>query len=155
MSTKTEKAFPFLEGYRPGYGVHGGFKLDKEDIPEETRDKGGVYIIETTNGFHFPYPDGKSNVIYIGESDDLMTRLKEHRQTLWKLQENPEYGMKPKQPWISSRYQYMYYKGARVYYYPAIGNQSPKEMEAEIIWRFYQYYRALPVGNAAKSYSRK
>ena len=94
-------------------------------------------------------------MIYIGESDDLMTRLKEHKQTLSKLKKDPEYGMKPSQPWISSRYQYMLYKGARVYYYPAIGNQDPKEMEAEIIWSFYKLYRALPVGNAAKSYSRK
>lgn len=155
MSTKRGNPFPFLEWYRPGLGIHGGFRLDKDDIPLETNGKGGVYIIETTNGFHFPYPDGKSSVIYIGESENLMTRLKEHRQTLWKLQENQDYGMKPSQPWISSRYQYMLYKGARVYYYPAIGNQSPKEMEAEIIWNFYKFYRALPVGNAAKSYSRK
>ena len=155
MSTKRGNPFPFLEWYRPGLGIHGGFRLDKDDIPLETNGKGGVYIIETTNGFHFPYPDGKSSVIYIGESENLMTRLKEHRQTLWKLQENQDYGMKPSQPWISSRYQYMLYKGARVYYYPAIGNQIPKEMEAEIIWNFYKFYRALPVGNAAKSYSRK
>ena len=155
MNTKTTKTFPFLDGYRPEYGAHGGFILDREDIPEETRGKGGVYIIETTRGFQFPYPGRKSNIIYIGESDDLMTRLKEHRQTLWKLQDNPEYGMKPKEPWISSRYQYMRAKGARVYYYPAIGSQSPKEMEAEIIWSFYRFYHALPVGNAAKSYSRK
>ena len=155
MGTKTDKTFPFLEGYRTEIGVRGGFKLATEPIPEETRGKGGVYIIETTNRFNFPYPCGKSPIVYIGQSDNLMTRLKEHRQTLLKLKENTEYGMKPTQPWISSRYQYMRYKGARVYYYPCWGNQDPKEMEAEIIWRFYQYYRALPVGNAAKSYSRK
>lgn len=155
MNTKAIESFPFLESYRPEQGARGGFRLDKDEIPEETRDKAGVYIIETTNGFHFPYPEGKSNVIYIGESENLMVRFKEHRKTLMKLKENSEYGMKPKEPWISSRYQYMLRKGARVFYYTRRGNQEAKEMEAEVIWRFYEMYRALPVGNSAKSYSRK
>ena len=133
MNTKTKLTFPFLEEYRPKFGVHRGFKLDREDILEETRGKGGVYNNEATKGFQFPYPGGMSNIIYIGKSDDFMTRLKENRQTRRKRQNNPEYGMSPKEPWISSKYQYMRAKGARVYYYPAIGNQSPKEMEATII----------------------
>lgn len=149
------KVFPFLKDFRQRQGAAGGFVLDEDDIPEDTRRRAGVYVIETTDGFKFPYPKGKSKVIYIGKSDNLMTRLKEHRKSLNDLWEDADLGIYDDGPWPFSRYQYMRYHGAKVYYYKCLGNQEAKELESRVIWAFYQKYRALPVGNGAKSYSKE
>lgn len=151
------KTFPFLKGFRTAKGAQGGFNLlyDKEQL-KSVPDCSGVYIIEAEDRFRFPYPRWSSPVIYIGQADNrLRQRLMEHRRWLVKLAEDSNYGIPKDDPWVSSRYQYMHRHGARVFYYPCQRMQEAKEMEAEIIWRFYEKYRALPVGNAAKSYARE
>ena len=73
-----------------------------------------------------------------------------------RLQESKgEYGMDVNEPWISSKYQYMFYHGARVYYYKCLKKQDAKNLEAHLLWAFYSKYRALPVGNGSKSYSKE
>ena len=151
-----KKHFPFLKGYRPIQGAEGGFLLDDpKGLPFDMEGYSGVYIIETTDNFKFPYPAGKSKVIYIGKADELRSRLSQHRHRLNRLNNSKgEWGMAEEEPWVGSKYQYMYFHGAKVYYYKCRGQQEAKEEESRIMWAFYQKYRALPVGNGAKSYSK-
>ena len=150
------KKFPFLKDFRPTLGYDSTFLLDEdEDALNALNNCPGVYIIEATDGSEFSCPVGSSSIIYIGKSEHLRTRLKEHKAILQLLQDNSEYGMKNNEPWISSRYQFMLYHGARVYVYNCLKqSQDAKELEAQTIWRFYQKYRCLPIGNGAKSYSK-
>lgn len=149
--------FPFLKDFRVNRGAAGGFLLnDETGIPSETNGCSGEYIIEATDSFKFPYPKGNSKVLYIGKADNLYSRLLGHRTRVNQLvNTNGNYGMDDDEPWVSSKYQYMYYHGARVYYYKCLGKQEAKELEARVMWAFYQKYRALPVGNGAKSYSKE
>ena len=150
------KKYSFLNQFRRIQGASGGFLLNEDDMPDETRDRSGVYIIETTDGFKFPYPKGNSKIIYIGKADNLRSRLMQHRLRLqWLDESNGEYGMADDEPWVSSKYQYMYYHGAKVYYYKCLGKQEAKGLESRVMWAFYSKYRALPVGNGAKSYSKE
>lgn len=151
------KVFPFLKDFRQRQGAAGGFILDDENgIPEETKGRSGVYVIEAIDGSKYPYPKGNSKVIYIGKADNLYTRFSHHRHRLQLLiHSKGEYGMADDEPWVSSKYQYMYYNGAKVYYYKCLGKQEAKELEAIVMWAFYSKYRALPVGNGAKSYSKE
>lgn len=151
------KTFPFLKDFRETRGAAGGFLLnDETGIPSDTNGYSGVYIIEATDGFKFPYPKGNSKVLYIGKADNLYSRLHCHRNRVNRLNKtNGDYGMAKDEPWVSSKYQYMYYHGAKVYYYKCLRKQDAKELEARVMWSFYQKYRALPVGNGAKSYSKE
>lgn len=145
------KHFSFLLKFRKGQGAKGGFDLAEDDIPSEVSNLPGVYVIESTDGYKFDYPKGRSKVLYIGMSKDLRRRFQEHKKTLNKLIKNSEFGIE--QRWvIHSRYQYMLYHGARIYYYNCRGKQYPKKMESNILWNFYEKYRALPVGNGACSF---
>lgn len=153
-----KRQFPFLKDFRKIRGVDGCFNLIDDGLPLDLPDEAGVYIIETVDKFVFSYPKGKSSVIYIGKSDHLRQRLREHRTELRNLIETSgDYGMAKDQPWVCSRYQYMYYHGknAKVYYYKCLKKQEAKELEATIMWAFYRKYRALPVGNGAKSYAKE
>jgi hypothetical protein len=49
----------------------------------------------------------------------------------------------------------MYYDGSHVDVFKRRGKQDSKEFESLILNQFYQKYRALPVGNGARSYSQK
>ena len=151
------RKFPFLKDFRQRQGAAGGFLLDAEEgIPSELGGHAGVYVIEATDDFKFPYPKGNSKVIYIGKADDLRARLKQHRHRLNQLIDTDgKYGLADDEPWVSSKYQYMYYHGARVFFYKCLGKQEAKELEARVMWSFYKKYRALPVGNGAKSYSKE
>ena len=151
-----EKTFPFLKGFRQPDGC---CRISEdEDIPADLRGKVGVYIIETADRTVFEYPKGKSRVLYIGKSDDLMQRLREHRNVYLKLVKGKGvlYDTDGNEDWASSRYQYMYHHGGGiVYYYTRRGPKDAKEFEAEIMWAFYGKHRATPVGNGARSYSQR
>ena len=153
---KKVKVFPFMSDFRTGQGVDFDFLLDdKEGLPPDLDDSPRIYIIETVNRFKFPYPKGQSEVIYIGMSDKLRTRILEHRRIFRHLKKSKgQYGMKKNEPWVSSKYQYMYKHGARVYIYKCRRTQDAKNEESSALWSFYMTYRALPVGNGAKSYMR-
>ena len=89
-------------------------------------------------------------------SDKLRTRLLQHRRVVMMLKETKgQFGMGRNEPWISSKYQYMYKHGARVYVYKCRRTQDAKNEESSALWSFYRLYHALPVGNGAKSYARE
>ena len=119
------------------------------------RDEIGVYVISATDGTKYTYPNGKkSPIIYIGKSDDLLRRIKHEHYTkgLKRLLNNPDWGIENNYQ-LASRYQYMFYNGSHVDVFKCRGKQESKEMESVFLNQFYQKYRALPVGNAARSYN--
>ncbi len=116
----------------------------------------GVYIISATDGTKYTYPNGKrSPIIYIGMSEDLFRRLKDEHFTkgLKLLLDDSEWGLDNNLQ-LASRYQYMYYNGSHVDVFKRRGPQDAKNLESIILNKFYQTYRALPVGNGARSFGR-
>ena len=151
----------FLPDFRPLRGSDASFDLqDFEDRNFECPVKNGdigVYVISSTDGTKYTYPNGeKSPIIYIGMSDDLLRRLKDEHFTkgLKRLINNPDWGI-DKNCQLASKYQYMYYNGSHVDVFKCRGNQDSKNMESMFLNQFYQKYRALPVGNGACSYEKE
>lgn len=151
----------FLPDFRPIKGSDASF--DIRDFGERGFDcpiaKGdiGVYVISSTDGTKYIYPNGKkSPIIYIGMSDDLLRRLKDEHYTkgLKRLLDNPDWGIEDNYQ-LASRYQYMYYNGSHVDVFKCRGKQDSKNMESMFLNQFYQKYRALPVGNGARSYGKE
>lgn len=151
----------FLPDFRPLKGSDASFDL--LDFQEKGFDCGikrhdiGVYVISATGGIKYTYPNGgKSPIIYIGMSDDLLRRLKDEHYTkgLKRLLDNPKWGIDDNYQ-LPSKYQYMYYNGSHVDVFKCRGKQESKEMESLFLNQFYQKYRALPVGNGARSYSKE
>ena len=149
----------FLPDFRTISDVDASFDLrDFEDADFECpirESEAGVYII--SGNTKYTYPNGKeSPIIYIGQSDKLLRRLKNEHFTkgLKRLLDDPDWGIKDNYQ-LASRYQYMYYDGSHVDVFKRRGKQESKEFESFILNQFYQKYRALPVGNGARSYSKK
>ena len=151
----------FLPDFRPVIGIDASFDLlDFEDrgfVCPIKRGDFGVYVISATDGTKYIYPNGKkSPIIYIGKSDDLLRRLRDEHFTkgLKRLMDDPDWGI-DKNYQLSSRYQYMYYNGSHIDVFKCRGKQESKEMESYFLNQFYQKYRALPVGNGARSYGKE
>ena len=148
----------FIPDFRPIKGPDASFDL--RDFMEDDfvcpvyRDDMGVYIISSTDGTKYIYPNGKkSPILYIGMSDDLLRRLKEHYFKLRLLLDNKDYGIEDN-IMLASRYQYMYYNGSHVDVFKCRGYQESKNLESILLNQFYQTYRAIPVGNGARSFGR-
>ena len=151
----------FLPDFRPLRGTDASFDLrdflDKDFDCPISRDDIGVYLISSTDGTQYTYPNGKkSPIIYIGKSDDLLRRLKDEHFTkgLKRLLNNQDWGIE-KNYQLASKYQYMYYNGSHVDVFKCRGKQESKEIESMFLNQFYQKYRALPVGNGARSYGKE
>lgn len=132
--------------------------LSKDEIFNVTTGA-GVYIIISADNTKFIYPKGSSPVIYIGKADNLRRRLNEHLNSLENVREYEELWLKSRnnryQP--PSRYLYMkYHGGAYVYTFHCLKNtQEAKNLESQILWKFYERYRSLPVGNGARSFRKE
>lgn len=87
--------------------------------------------------------------IYIGKSDNLYRRIKQHKFRLSNIDSLST--QKMKEFWDNNRYLYMKEFGAKVYCIPALGNKDPKNLEMDILEEFYNKYFAIPVGNGALS----
>ncbi len=136
----------FIRDFRPISGFDEEILDLKEDDLSVLPSKAGVYIIVSFKT-KFIYPTGQSKVIYIGKTDSIRRRLKEHQRNL-KFSINDKYA----EYWHLDRYNYMRYHGARVYYYTCRGYQESKTLEAKIIEAFYKKYGAIPVANGARSF---
>lgn len=126
--------------------------LDAKYIAE-VPEMDGVYIIVSNDNTKFIYPGGESPIIYIGKADNLRRRLGGHLRNLNNLEKNEKNDIY-KQIQHYSRYHYMKRFGAKVYIYQTMRNQNAKNLESYILWRFYEKYRALPVGNGARSFGK-
>ena len=123
-----------------------------EDNPlESIEDIPGVYIIASSDGTRFVYPKGTNAVIYIGKSENLAQRLRTHLSHLREVMYNDE-DLLRKRIQVYQRYQYMNAFGAKVFIYYCRRSQDAKWLESYIMHRFYEKYRALPVGNGARSF---
>ncbi|MCQ2346513.1 MAG: hypothetical protein MJZ92_01115 [Paludibacteraceae bacterium] len=148
------------EDFRRVEGVDAHFRLESFSAPDfdcKVQRRAGCYIISSPT-HAFEYPNGKSPVIYIGLSDDLFRRLHdEHYQKHLKLLiEDKDWGLGTRLiHMMPDKYQYMRKWGARVDVFYNKGTQSEKEFESSLIANFYSKYRAMPVGNGARSYSQK
>ena len=147
------KVSEFSRSFRIERGHDDELCLAKDEINNVTTGP-GVYIIVSNDSSKtkFVYPRGKSPVIYIGEAVNLRRRLRHHLRRLNELLDNEEDYMKQHYQ-DSSRYQYMKYYGAYVYTFKCLKKtQVAKNLESHILWKFYEKYRSLPVGNGARSF---
>jgi hypothetical protein len=118
--------------------------VDLENIPE----KPGVYIMLSDN-VEYPYPwseykgHGKSQVYYIGQTQNLRRRLADHQQGCKKVVEtlkkepDTDLGYYP-------RYEYAGWHGCNVVW---LVSRTPKVKETELMEKFRHYYGAKPVAN--------
>ena len=153
-----KKVFPFLKDFRQKRGYDYSFNLEENKGKlDELEDFAGVYIIEAADHSKFSCPVGSSSIIYIGKSDHIKRRLKEHLSNLLLLKEDKDYGIYGAEPcWLNSRYQFMHYShGAIVYIYKCLKKQEAKDLEADILWGYYTKYRCLPIGNGARSFRKE
>lgn len=158
MMKKYIKAF--YPDFRSVKGPSCSFELTDFDStdsrPPLQKGDQGIYIISATNGIKFTYANGlQSPIIYIGKSDDLLRRLRDEHyyKHLRVLIEDKDWGISVGR-WMPSKYQYMYYNGCHVDVFKCLGKQDSKDLESIFLWRFYQKYKALPVGNNARSYPK-
>ncbi len=138
----------FLKDYREPKGFTKYFS-ETERFETELTNIPGVYVIFSRKQ-EFVYPKGLSRIIYIGKSEKLRNRIREHFNSYRKLQnltkpERTEY-------WRYSRYFYMTEFDAMAAWFTTRGKQTAKQLETDIIDYFYEKYNALPVGNGAFSY---
>lgn len=161
------KAF-MHDDFRSVRGVDVSFNLkdySKPNFENPVERKRGCYIISATRKkYSYPSPGSKSPVLYIGLADDLYRRLHDEHFTkhLKKLIDDKDFGLKHKNGkdrlrvfQMADKYQYMLYNGAHVDVFYCTGSQSEKEFESTLITAFYLKYRAMPVGNGARSFSQK
>lgn len=150
------KVSDYTKPFRLTRGHDDELNLTKEEIENVTTGP-GVYIIVSADNTKFVYPKGNSTVIYIGEAKNLRRRLLEHRKNLDNVQDDFSY-MKGHWHQPCSRYQYMKYfgNGAYVYLFRCLkSTQDAKDLESKILWKFYERYRSLPVGNGARSFKKE
>ena len=121
------------------------------DCFDEVPNLPGIYIF-VARETKFQYPKGPnggySPVIYIGTSNHLRTRLKQHLNQYIKANKD----FKSSQNWHYSRYNYIVAFGADLYYMRITGCEKEKALESKAIEGFFDMYGALPVGNGAISY---
>lgn len=136
----------FIKEFRRIHGCDGEIANLEGDDLSEISIKGGVYIIASSKT-KFVYPKGMSKVIYLGKANCIRRRLKEHQANLREAINDllDEW-------WRFDRYNYMKYHGAKVYYYLCQGKQESKDLESDILGRFYDKFGAMPVGNGARSF---
>lgn len=141
---ETMKQFlQFLKGFRSTRGFDGEVEDLLEDNLTNLPPREGVYII-TSHSKKFIYPWGESKVIYIGKSNSIRRRLNEHHRAI----------NRKSQDWDADKHNYMREYGASAVYYLTLGKQDSKNLESEILYRFFSKYGAMPVGNAARSFHR-
>ena len=142
------KSSNYSSPFREKQGPDAEIDLMEENPFEGIEDIPGVYIIASSDGTRFIYPQGMNAVIYIGKSENLVQRLRTHLSNLREVMYyNEDLLMKRIQ--VNKRYQYMNAFGAKVFIYYCRRSQDAKWLESYIMHRFYEKYRApLPTGNA-------
>lgn len=148
------KVSDYSQPFRLTRGHDDELNLTEEEIADVTTGA-GVYIIVSGDNTKFVYPKGTSPVIYIGKADNLRRRLREHLKNLRLVIDSEEADMRNHyQP--CSRYQYMKYHRSYVYTFHCLkSTQDAKNLESQILWKFYERYRSLPVGNGARSFKKE
>lgn len=126
------------------------------DCFDEVPNKAGIYLM-LAKKVRFIYPRKKTSpVFYIGTSDNLKKRLKEHLRLFNKAAMEFKKDVKSSDlHWHYSRYNYANAYGVDLYYMRITGRESSKCLESKAIEGFYDKYGALPVGNGSFSFRKK
>lgn len=137
----------FMPDFRPMRGESFDFDMLDFNAIQKLPYRSGVYVIVSKKKPYFIYPNGKSPIIYIGQSSKLKQRLTDHYKALVEV-------CKPESEnlWYSSRYQFMRHFGAHVYIFYCLKNQDPKDLESRFLWSFYYKFHSIPFGNGARSF---
>lgn len=148
------RCLSFIKSFRGQIGADFAFDLMDVDEIDNIPETPGVYVIVSSDGTSFQYPNGKSPIMYIGMSTNLRDRIYQHHKNTKYIAENLcDFREKNRQ--CHQRYHYFRAFGARVYVFSRRGQQLPKEQEALFIGCFYEKYLSLPVSNGARSFSCK
>lgn len=115
--------------------------LLEDDVIENIPITAGAYVLGSTNGQQLIYPWGSSPIFYIGQSNNLYNRLKDHKNAIIRAMDNHE-----ELNWWP-RYQYGAAFGATVAWYSVKGSQNPNSLESNLITNFYQTYGSIPAAN--------
>ena len=113
--------------------------LDDDDIP----DRPGIYIMLSDHTeYTYPWSEskGKSQVYYIGQANNLRTRLKTHKKYCIEAISNHDL----QYPYYWPRYEYAAHHGCNVTW---MVSKNPKEKENALLVAFAKYYGAKPVAN--------
>jgi len=121
----------------------GMLDLINDEIIGEIPQKGGAYILGSSDGTMFTYPWGNSPIFYVGQSSNLEKRLKEHKGLISKAVEDHE-----EQYWWP-RYQFGASFGTSIAWYTVRGTQNPNVLESDLITSFYETYGSIPISNGA------
>ena len=115
--------------------------LDK--IPE----KKGVYLLVGTK--NLIYPNSKSHIYYIGQSDNLKKRISTHMTRTEKVKKAISWDINTVGIVDLPRYTYgAKYSKSIIIIEPRIKFQNcPKELEANVIAEFYKIFKSCPVAN--------
>ena len=145
------KSSNYSSPFRAKQGPDVEIDLLQENPFEDIEDIPGVYIIASSDGTRFIYPKGMNAVIYIGKSENLVQRLKTHLCHLKEVMYHDK-DLLQERVQVNQRYQYMNSFGAKVFIYYCRRSQDAKWLESYIMHRFYEKYRAVQVGNGARSF---
>ena len=142
------------EGFREPDGMIED--LYDEDSLSAIPKKPGVYIFQSKSQQNksqkFVYPSGESQVIYIGMSKNLHSRIKDHHKTVTNIKRLSKSEIL--NDWHYTRYLYINSFGCQVHFFTTRGTQKEKNLESEIIEKFYDRFYALPIGNGAFSFKK-
>jgi len=116
--------------------------IDRHSVTEE----GGVYILLSGDGTVFPYPGGRSPVFYIGQSKNLRKRLFTHLRYAKDARDLRQYDKYP------AVHEYAAEFGCRYSYIEILPWDRPEGLEFDIMARFGEEFRTLPVACGAGSW---
>lgn len=118
-----------------------------DSVPE----KSGAYIFLSQEQ-KFIYPNGESQVIYIGTSSNLNSRFRTHHKVIKEINSLPKSKILDK--WYYSRHHYLNTFGCKAFWYTTRGSQKEKNLESLLFEKFYDKFYSLPVGNGAFSFKK-
>jgi hypothetical protein len=118
------------------------WRSDKHKIPNSP----GVYILIAKKGIKFRYPEGKSPIYYIGETDSLRRRIVEQHR---KHHSHVRGDCRVKDDLYEARHEYGGVFGGRYCYIQTWKGKTSKQLEKQIIRAFLRRYHAPPVANGA------
>ena len=137
------RALAFLGPQYARTRVRDLWTMDRHDVPE----KGGVYVLLTSDGTAFPYPGGSSRVFYIGQSSNLRRRLQRHLRAIHEIHGERRHTLY----YRSSEYAAQF--GCRYVCIPRLPRETPKSLEEDVLGLFGTRFRSWPVANSAGAWA--
>lgn len=111
----------------------------------------GVYIIAAKQE-SFNYPNGNSKVFYIGKSNNLRRRMRQHRSLALEVSQTRKKDRG--YYWYYPKHQYLSAFGGQVFLFTTRGTQGEQNLESKLFERFYDRYHSFPVANGAMSFKK-